>query len=181
MHLTKTLHSWRVLTIEDKEGPSRSHWFSIFWMRESINEALAFASAWASVRNLMQSWHTASLSYRKGNIWGHVGKIWLLVWVRVNFKKSTCFGVSCWGDSCLGLSWGYRSWGTLTMKGDARWERSTLGISLDMSCSVASALAKAACSDWHSPMAAHTTPGFSLKTHTILKLLQKQTHFYSTV
>lgn len=86
---------------------------------------------------------------------GSRGKIWLLMWVHVNLKKkkSTCFRGSCLGDSWLGLSWGYRSWGTLTMKGDTRWERSTLGISLDTSCSVASALAKAACSDWHSPMA----------------------------
>lgn len=112
------------------------------------------------------------------NIWSHVGKIWLLMWVRVKFKQSTCFRVSCWGDSSLGLSWGYRSWGTLTMKGDARWERSTLGISLDMSCSTALALAKAACSDWHSPMAPHTTPGFSLK-YTQFEVTSKTATFYS--
>lgn len=46
-----------------KPGPNRSHCFSIFAMRVSINEELALASAWASVSSLMQSWHTVSLSY----------------------------------------------------------------------------------------------------------------------
>lgn len=52
----------KVLTMSAMPGPSRSHWFSRFSMRPSINEVLLFASAWASVRNLTQSSHTALLS-----------------------------------------------------------------------------------------------------------------------
>lgn len=107
----KLLPSCGVLTIEDKAGPSRSHWFSIFSMRESTNEEFCFASAWASVRNLMQSWHTSSFSYRKGKIQGRMKNKWRTycccsMWVHKKFKRCTFFGVSCWGASFLGLSWG---------------------------------------------------------------------------
>lgn len=51
--------------MSDKPGPKRSHWLSILSMRESTKEELALASSCASVRNLMQSSHTASFSYRK--------------------------------------------------------------------------------------------------------------------
>lgn len=133
--VVKFQRSYGTPTISDMPGPSKSHWSSIFWIRSSTKEELALASAWASVKNLTQSWHT-SLFYRKGRF---RTKLYSTQRERrfLNVDGGcTCFEASdVGGSSCLSCSWGNRSPGTLRRKGAICCGRSASEISFDLSSS----------------------------------------------